>query len=276
MEPVRLDVQDQAVAVRHLLHARVLHGVGDLADRREDGVHRDDADRVARLLVLVRHAVADAALDGHLHLQGRAPGQRGDVQLGVEDLDAGGRRDVAGGDLGRALGLQVDRGGLLQLRADHQLLEVQDDVGDVLGHLGDRRELVQHAIDADRRDGGAGDGRQQGPAQRVADGVAESGLERLDGELRAVRRDHVLRDLRPGDDEHVCLLQRGISHSYPTSWCPGAAKRRRGVGACATRDDACAAGSRCAAPASHLGCPRPPGPPRPASGWRSHGPSPGP
>src|SRR4029453_5037167 len=36
--PVRLDVQDQAVAVGHLPHAGVLDGVGDLADRREDRV----------------------------------------------------------------------------------------------------------------------------------------------------------------------------------------------------------------------------------------------
>ena len=31
------------------------------------------------------------------------------------------------------------------------ILDVQDDVGDVLAHAGDRREFVQHAIDLDRR-----------------------------------------------------------------------------------------------------------------------------
>ena len=100
---VGLHVEDQTVAVGHLLHAGVLHRVAHLAHRREDRVDRDHADRVAGLLVLVGHAVADPALDRHLHLEARALAERGDVQVGVEDLDARGRRDVAGGDLGRPL-----------------------------------------------------------------------------------------------------------------------------------------------------------------------------
>ncbi len=47
---------------------------------------------------------------------------------------------------------------------------------------GDGVELVQRVVEAHRGDGGARDRRQQGATQRVADRVAEAGLERADGE----------------------------------------------------------------------------------------------
>ena len=43
-------------------------------------------------------------------------------------------------------------------------------------------ELVLDSVDADARDGGAGDRREQGAAKRVAERVAEAGLEGLDDE----------------------------------------------------------------------------------------------
>src|SRR3954452_24794465 len=212
---VGLDVEDQPVAVGHLLDAGVLDLVAHLADRREDRVDRDHADRIARLLVLVGHAVADAALDGHLHLERAALADRGQVQVGVQDLDAGGRRDVTGGDLGGTLGLEVHRGRLLQVGAHHELLEVQDHVGDVLGDLGHRRELVQHPVDPDRRDRRPGDRRQQRAPERVPDRVTEPGLERLDGEPGAGGRNDFFRDLRSCDDEQRASLLDGGSSSTP-------------------------------------------------------------
>src|SRR4051812_21455489 len=91
LRAVGLDVEDQLVAVGHLLDAGALDRVAHLADRREDRVDRDYADRIAGLLVLVGHAVPDAALDGHLHLERPTLADRGEVQVGVQDLDAGGR-----------------------------------------------------------------------------------------------------------------------------------------------------------------------------------------
>ena len=105
--------------------------------------------------------------------------------LGVEDLDAGRQLDVAGRDLGRAGRPQVNRRGLLVLAADNELLQVEDDVGHVLGDTLDRRELVQHAVDLHLRDGRARDRREKRSTQRVAERVAEAGLERLDRELLA-------------------------------------------------------------------------------------------
>src|SRR3954471_15875394 len=212
---VGLDVENQPVAVGHLLDAGVLDRVADLADGREDRVDRDHADRIARLLVLIGHAVADAALDGHLHLERPALADRGHVQVGVQDLDARGGRDVTSGDLGRALGLQVHRGRLLEVGPHHELLQVQDDVGDVLGDLGDRRELMQHPVDPDRRDRRPGDRRQQRAAQRVPDRVPQPRLEGLDREPGAGRRNDFFRDLRSCDDEQRASLLGGGSSSAP-------------------------------------------------------------
>ena len=53
----------------------------------------------------------------------------------------------------------------------------------VLDDVGDRRELVERAVDLDGRDGRALERREQHAAERVADRDAEAALERLAREL---------------------------------------------------------------------------------------------
>jgi len=60
-----------------------------------------------------------------------------------------------------------------------QLLQVEDDVGGVLDHALDRRELVEHAVNLHGGDGRTFNRRQQHAAQGVADGGAEAALEGL-------------------------------------------------------------------------------------------------
>ena len=177
-----LDVQDQLVEVGPLLDSGRLDLVGDPQHRRVDRVDRDPADLLARLLVLRGGDVAAAALDRQLHLQLALAVQGRDVQVRVVHLNAGRRRDVRGGDRARTLLAQVHVHRLVVLGRDDEVLEVQDDVGDVLGHARHGRELVQHALDPDAGDSGTGNRRQQRTAQRVADRVAETWLERLDDE----------------------------------------------------------------------------------------------
>ena len=101
----------------------------------------------------------------------------------VEDLDVGSGISMSPAVTSagpRTSRRQRDR--LVASRREHDVLEVEDDVGDVLGDAGDGVELVERVVEADRRDGRAGDRRQQGAAQRVAERVAEAGLERADGE----------------------------------------------------------------------------------------------
>ena len=92
--------------------------------------------------------VTAAALDGELDLELALAVQRRDLQLGVVHLDTGGRRDVSSGDVAGALLAQVHDDRLVVLAGDDELLDVQDDLGDVFLHTGHRRELVQHAFDA--------------------------------------------------------------------------------------------------------------------------------
>ena len=66
---------------------------------------------------------------------------------------------------------------------EDDLLEVQDDLGHVLDDVGDARELVERALDAERRDGRALERREEDAPERVADGDAVPALERLGGEL---------------------------------------------------------------------------------------------
>jgi hypothetical protein len=62
---------------------------------------------------------------------------------------------------------------------DADLLDVEDDVGHILAHPGDGGELVQHAVDVGRGDGGALQRGQQDAAQRIAERHAEAALQRL-------------------------------------------------------------------------------------------------
>ena len=185
-----------------------LDGERHAADRREDGVDGDDADR-AGLRLPVRGQVAPAPLDRQVDGQPALGVDGGDVGVAVQDLDLRRQLDVAGGDVGRSADVEADHDRLLGAGREHDVLQVQDDVGDVLGHAGDGVELVEGVIEAHRGDGCPRDRRQQGTPQGVADGVAEARLERTDGELLAVPFGLARRfDGGTLDDEHAGCSSR--------------------------------------------------------------------
>jgi len=86
-------------------------------------------------------------------------------------------------DRSGALGVDSQGDRIVGLARQDDVLEVEDDVGDVLGDTGDGVELVEGLVEPDHCDRRAGHGGEQGAAERVADRVAEAGLERPDGEL---------------------------------------------------------------------------------------------
>ena len=90
--------------------------------------------------------------------------------------------DHARGDVGRAGRAEVEPLGALAFHLQRDLLHVEHDVGDVLADPGEARELVKHAVDLDRGDGGALERAQQHPAKRVAERHSEAALERLGDE----------------------------------------------------------------------------------------------
>jgi hypothetical protein len=117
---------------------------------------------------------------------------RGDVEVGVGDHGVPVALHVRAGDgtLARAPDAAVDL--VLPLELHAQLLEVQDDVGDVLVDPLERVELVRRALDLHGGDRGALDRGEQHAPQAVADRVPEAALERLDDEP-AVRAGQALR-----------------------------------------------------------------------------------
>ena len=133
--------------------------------------------------VLVRRDVPATAPDLHLQPQAAFAVDRRDVHTRIADLDRRiadqiARRDVAGT-------LDVDGEDLFffAVQLDRNLLEVQNDVGHVLLHSGDRGELVQDVVDLNRGDGCSLDRRKQAAAQGVSDRRGEAALERLCREL---------------------------------------------------------------------------------------------
>ena len=88
----------------------------------------------------------------------------------------------------------------------HEVLEVQDDVGDVFLDSLDDVELVQGVVEAHLRDGRAGDRRQQRATQAVADRVPETGFERRDGEPLEIAFGFAGFDLGSLNDEHEAAL----------------------------------------------------------------------
>ena len=102
-----------------------------------------------------------------------------DVGVRLEDLDVAVGLDVAPAHFAGLVDLDRERLDLIGVQLERDLLEVEDDVGRILDHARDRRELVEHAVDLHRGDRRAFNRRQQHAPQRVADGGAEPALERL-------------------------------------------------------------------------------------------------
>ena len=190
---VGLDLDGQLVVVGHLADASVLDVVVDLAHGREDGVHRDDPD--GHLLRALGGEVAHAALDGQVDLDGHAVRvERQQLLVRVDDLDVRGLHDVRGGDRASAVLDQLELDRVRRVALEAQLLDVEDDLGQILLHARDARELVVHVADLDGGHRGALERGQQDAPQRVADGDAVA--RRRAGSPRTCRRSRAPRRAR--------------------------------------------------------------------------------
>src|SRR5258708_36352742 len=95
--------------------------------------------------------------------------------------------DVRSARLGRALGVEQQGHGVLGEALEAELLQVEDDLGDVLFDVRDSGELMRDTVDLDRRDRRAPQGREQHTTKRVSECGAESWVQRLHVELAVVR-----------------------------------------------------------------------------------------
>ena len=178
---VRGDVEDELVVVGALTDTRRFHVVGDAVDRREHRVDRDDADRVRLAPVALGGQVATATADRQRDLEAALRREVGDFELRVEDLEVGRGLDVGRRHGTRPLLRDVHLDfGRLAVESRNEVLQVQDDVGDVLADARQGSELVRRPLDLDGRDGRALQGGEQHTAQRVAEGVTKAAVERLD------------------------------------------------------------------------------------------------
>ena len=182
---VGLDLEHEAVVVGRLLGASRLDLERHTPNRRVDRVDRDHTDGGAGL-VLVGRDIAATVLDGQVDGEPALAVEAGDLESTVEHLDVGVGLNVGGRDLGGATSVETQGHRLIAVHHEDEVLEVEDDVGDVLSNTLDGVELVKGVVEAHLRHGCARDGRQQCAAQRIADGVAETRLEWPDGEALEV------------------------------------------------------------------------------------------
>jgi hypothetical protein len=138
-----------------------------------------------------------ASLQAHLHVERPALGHRRDVGVRLEDLDVAVGDDVPRLHLAGLVHLDVQRLGGVGVKLQRDLLQVENDVGRILDHAGDRRELVHDAVDSDGGDGRALNRGEQHATHRVADGRAESPLERLGMEPAEPIRQRLAIELQP-------------------------------------------------------------------------------
>src|ERR1700724_3493551 len=185
---VGLDRHGQFVVVEDLALAGVFDFVGHFADRGEQAVDRDQADRRVLRPVALGGDIALAGRDRELHAYFGTLVQRANLQVRIEHHDIADGLDVAGGDDARALLLHDHALGAFALHLDRDVLDVEHDVGDVLANAGDRGEFVQHAVDVHRLHRSALQRGQQDAAQRVAERLAEAALERFGDQGRKTVR----------------------------------------------------------------------------------------
>ena len=153
-----------------------------LAHRRVYGVDGDVAEGKVLVEVAVGGDVPAAGFKPDFDVELAAFADGGDGQIAVEHFHL-----VAGLDLAaeRLTGVFDAQARGMHPLAEHfkgNLFQVQDDVGGVLHHAGDRAEFVRDALDADGGDGRALDGAEQNAAQAGSDGGPKAALERLGGE----------------------------------------------------------------------------------------------
>src|SRR5439155_11729880 len=104
----------------------------------------------------------------------------------VEHGEVGVFLDLRGGDWAGLFDVEIDGLGQVGIELDGDLLQVEDDVGGIFNHAGDRRKFVQHAFDLDGSDSGAFDGAEKRTTQGVAYGSAPAAFKRLRGKTRVL------------------------------------------------------------------------------------------
>ena len=176
-------LKDQLIIIRDLADPGVFHRIVRFDHRRVDRVNRNHTDYGRILLILLSRNIAAPFIENNLHIELGTLAQSGDVQFGVENFHLGISLDRTAGHFAGALRFDIDRLRLIAVHLGRQRFDIQNDFGDILRHAGHGRKLMHDAVDFDRGRCHARQGREQDPAQTVADGGSKTPLQRLQNEF---------------------------------------------------------------------------------------------
>ena len=139
------------------------------------------------VLVLFRGSEAESGLDVHDDVEPACFAvQCREVQLRIDDLVVARYLDVTGGDLSRSGYVEVHLCRSVGDRVNTDLAQVEQELGRVLFHFRNCRELVLDLVDAHGGNRRAADPAEQHTAERVALGMREPSGERLDRDADVV------------------------------------------------------------------------------------------
>ena len=108
------------------------------------------------------------------------------MQLGVHNLEVGGCGNVASAHPTLATDLKPHLGRAVVAGTDAHLLHVEEELGDLFLHVGQRGILVEYAVDLNPSDGVALHGTEQHSSQGIADGNGKAPLQWLHCKLSPI------------------------------------------------------------------------------------------
>jgi hypothetical protein len=199
---IGLDVESELLIVGALLDTVVVNLILHILDGSMDRIDSDNTDSGIGILVLVGRDITAALIDGELYLKLCGGLHVADLEVGIENLETV-EVTVQVTGLEDGLADNVERNFLildiLNLTAETDLFQFENNVGHILDHTWQRRELVVDTFDADRCDCETFKGREQDATEGIANSDTVAGLQRTElekaTEIVSLKHDHLVRFL---------------------------------------------------------------------------------
>ena len=192
---IGFEFKGQLVKISPLANACVTNMIGDLVDRREQRIDRDQPDRCIGSTVLRGRHIALSGFNHQLHHDARALVERHENVIGIHDLDIRTGIDLTGRHFTRTGGCERHALGAFAVHTQRHSLHVQHHIRDVFTNTGNGRELMQDTFDLNRCHGRALKRREENATQRISEGQPETTLEWFCNDGCLTRRVQSARDI---------------------------------------------------------------------------------
>ena len=203
---------------------------------REGGIHRDDPDGLPFFLVLVGGDIALTPVHFKFSPERKIGGDGTNLLFGIHDLHVRATIDVTSGHLARSGLFHQDGARFRSVELQPHLFQVQDDLGNIFMHTINGGKFMQGVVQANGCNGGAADGGEHDPPQRIANGRRKSTFQWLANELAIPVGKRPLVDLQLlRRDQRVPVFVEGIvipdflCHAIPTVKVTWSTARRSAV-----------------------------------------------